>query len=292
MPYKTLLEVLREDLRSTGTKHGCELGECGACAVLVDGRAGAFVPRARRRVRRRRASTTVEGMATDGRAPSAAGGVRGSRRRAVRLLHARDSLTAKALLDENPQPDARSRSAKRSPGNLCRCTGYQQIFEAVEAGGRKIREVPRFRLRRQRLLPSHGPAGAGLVPPDQGERRRAVRARLIGTPRRRVDARAKVTGQTKFADDLVLPRMLHCKLLRSKVAARAHRPRSTPRGRAARPACISVADRRRFPDSVRHPAGVARTSTRSARTACASSAIPWPPSIARDESTAFERARR
>src|SRR6266571_4072697 len=90
-PYKTLLEVLREDLGLTGTKHGCELGECGACAVLIDG----------------------------------------------------------------------------EPQLSC-------LVLALECEGRSI-----------------------------------------DTARRRVDGRAKVTGQTRFADDVVLPRMLHMKLLRS-----------------------------------------------------------------------------
>ena len=53
--------------------------------------------------------------------------------------------------------------------------------------------------------------------------------RVIGQPRRRVDGRAKVTGQTRFADDIILPRMLHCRLLRSTASARAHRRASTRR---------------------------------------------------------------
>ena len=89
-PYKTLLEVLREDLDLTGTKHGCELGECGACAVLVDGEPllSCLV-----------LAIECEGKAhRDGRGPRprlgaapAAGRVRRPRRRAVRLLHARAS---------------------------------------------------------------------------------------------------------------------------------------------------------------------------------------------------------
>ena len=128
--YKTLLEVLREDLGLTGTKHGCELGECGACAVLVDGQpvlsclllavecAGADV-------------TTVEGLA---RGPAlsplqAAFADKG----AAQCGYCTPGMlvTAQALLDRNPHP-TRSEIAEALSGNLCRCTGYLQIFEAVE----------------------------------------------------------------------------------------------------------------------------------------------------------------
>ena len=128
--YKTLLEVLREDLQLTGTKHGCELGECGACAVLLDDEPvlSCLVLAAECQGR---AVTSVEGLTTDGR------------------LHPLQDLfadlggaqcgyctpgilvTAKALLDRNPQP-TREEINEALAGNLCRCTGYLQIFEAVE----------------------------------------------------------------------------------------------------------------------------------------------------------------
>jgi carbon-monoxide dehydrogenase small subunit len=135
--YKTLLEVLREDLGLTGTKHGCELGECGACAVLVDGRPvlsclvlgvecdGATV-------------TTVEGLA-DGHelhplqaAYADLGGAQ------CGYCTPGILLTAKHLLERNPSP-TRAEIAEALSGNLCRCTGYIQIFEAVEEAARRLR---------------------------------------------------------------------------------------------------------------------------------------------------------
>jgi carbon-monoxide dehydrogenase small subunit len=139
--YKTLLEVLREDLGLAGTKHGCELGECGACAVLLDGRPvlsclvlgveceGAEV-------------TTVEGLAEGPElAPlQAAFADQG----AAQCGYCTPGIlvTAKALLERNPHP-TREEIADALSGNLCRCTGYLQIFEAVEAAARRGGEAAR-----------------------------------------------------------------------------------------------------------------------------------------------------
>jgi len=135
-PYKTLLEVLREDLGLTGTKHGCELGECGACAVLVDGEP--------------MLSCLVLGLACAGRAVTTVEGLM-----AGPELHPLQTafadlggaqcgyctpgilVTAKALLDRSPAP-TREEIREALSGNLCRCTGYQQIFESVEEAARLI----------------------------------------------------------------------------------------------------------------------------------------------------------
>ena len=133
--YKTLLEILREDLQLTGTKHGCELGECGACAVLVDGLPvlsclALAVECEGRRV------TTVEGLAEGGRLHPL--------QECFAELGAAQCgyctpgilITAKALLDQEPHP-TRERICEALSGNLCRCTGYLQIVEAVEAATRR-----------------------------------------------------------------------------------------------------------------------------------------------------------
>jgi len=136
-PERTLLEVLREDLDLTGTKHGCELGECGACTVLVDGE-----PRLSCLTLAVDAEgheiTTVEGLASeDGLHPL---------QRAFADLSAAQCgyctpgmlLTAKALLDGNPSP-TRDETKHALAGNLCRCTGYVKILEAVELAAEGLR---------------------------------------------------------------------------------------------------------------------------------------------------------
>jgi len=129
-PYKTLLEVLREDLGLCGTKHGCELGECGACAVLVDDQPVLSclvlgVDCDGRRV------TTIEGLAEDGRLHPLQDAFADLGAAQCGYCTPGFLMTAKALLDEHPHP-SRDQIKEALSGNLCRCTGYQQIFEAVE----------------------------------------------------------------------------------------------------------------------------------------------------------------
>jgi carbon-monoxide dehydrogenase small subunit len=157
-PNKTLLEVLREDLAFTGTKHGCELGECGTCTVLADG-----VPilscLALAVAYEGCAIETVEGMASNGTLHPL--------QEAFADLGAAQCgnctpgflLAAKALLDTTPNP-SREEISEALSGNLCRCTGYLKIFEAVE------------RVRDARLQATHeapGPDGALRAEPN-GER--------------------------------------------------------------------------------------------------------------------------
>jgi carbon-monoxide dehydrogenase small subunit len=128
--HKTLLEVLREDLGLTGTKHGCELGECGTCTVLVDGEPVLSCLVLPVEVEGRRI-TTVEGMAQGGRLHPL--------QEAFAELGAAQCgyctpgilLTATALLAERPSP-TRQEVKEALAGNLCRCTGYTKILDAVE----------------------------------------------------------------------------------------------------------------------------------------------------------------
>src|SRR6266513_1353953 len=183
-PHKTLLEVLREDLSLTGTKHGCELGECGTCTVLVDDTPVLSclvlgLACAGRRVR------TVEGMASGGK------------------LHPLQDAFAELGAAQcgyctpgTPAPPGRTSS-----------TRWRATSAAARATSRSTRPLSWRR-----------PACAASGP---SRHRRACMAsakralRVVGKPLRKVDATAKVTGTTRFADDLFLPRMLYAKLLRS-----------------------------------------------------------------------------
>ena len=138
-PYKTLLEVLREDMFLTGTKHGCELGECGACAVLVDGQPLLACLELAIECEGR-AIETVEGLAN--------GSVLHPLQAAFADLGGAQCgyctpgilMTAKALLEAEPNP-SRERIREAVSGNLCRCTGYQQIYESIEEAARRMNEA-------------------------------------------------------------------------------------------------------------------------------------------------------
>ena len=136
-PHKTLLEVLREDLALTGTKHGCELGECGVCTVLIDGQP-ILSCLALGLDMEGREVMTIEGMAEATRLhplqePFADLGAAQCGYCTPGFL-----LTAKELLEKNPNPD-REEIKEALAGNLCRCTGYIKIYEAVELAAARMR---------------------------------------------------------------------------------------------------------------------------------------------------------
>jgi carbon-monoxide dehydrogenase small subunit len=133
--YKTLLEVLREDLGLTGTKHGCELGECGACAVVVDGEPllSCLLLAAESEGRH---IETVEGLAAGGRLHPLQESFADLGAAQCGYCIPGMLMTAKALLDREPRP-SRERICEALSGNLCRCTGYLQIVDAVQAAAKK-----------------------------------------------------------------------------------------------------------------------------------------------------------
>ena len=132
--HKTLLEVLREDLRLTGTKHGCELGECGTCTVLVDGEPVLSCLALPIELQESEI-LTVEGLTEDGRAHPLQ--VAFAELGAAQCGYCTPGilLAAKALLDRNPLPE-REEIQQALAGNLCRCTGYLQILQAIERAAR------------------------------------------------------------------------------------------------------------------------------------------------------------
>ena len=129
-PMRRLLDVLREDLRLTGTKEGCGEGECGACSVIVDGEVinSCLVPACQVQGS---SIITVEGLARDGRldplqrAFLECGGAQ------CGICTPGMLIAARALLDVNVRP-TRDEIKEAIAGNLCRCTGYTRIIEAIE----------------------------------------------------------------------------------------------------------------------------------------------------------------
>ncbi len=136
-PNKTLLDVLRNQVGLTGTKYGCGTGECGACTVLVDGKPIS--------------SCLTLAVAMEGRSITTIEGIaQGVELHPIQEEFVKKSaiqcgycipgliLTAKALLDENPSP-TREEIRQYIKGNICRCTGYVKIVEAIAAAAERLR---------------------------------------------------------------------------------------------------------------------------------------------------------
>lgn len=129
-PNQTLLQFLRDDLDLTGTKHGCGLGDCGACTVILDGKPvnSCLVLAVQANGRE---VLTIEGLAENGKLHPIQQSFVDKGAIQCGFCTPGMILSAKALLDENPKPSELEIRTAIS-GNLCRCTGYQKIVEAVK----------------------------------------------------------------------------------------------------------------------------------------------------------------
>jgi 4-hydroxybenzoyl-CoA reductase alpha subunit len=195
-PGTTLLDVLRDELRLTGTKRGCELGDCGACTVLLDGKAVNSCLTLALEADGRRV-TTVEGIANSPdlhpvqRAFVETGAIQ------CGFCTPGMVVRAAAFLAEHPQPTAQQIKAAFT-GNLCRCTGYAKIIEAVQSAALHLQ-------------------GKRHEQPEFTVQKSAVDLAVVGRPLAKPDAPAKATGRAVYTDDITLPRMIYGKLLLSPV---------------------------------------------------------------------------
>ncbi len=159
--HKTLLEVLREDLGLTGTKHGCELGECGACTVLVDGEP-VLSCLALPVECQGREITTVEGLAQGERLHPL--------QQAFAELGAAQCgyctpgmlLSARSLLGATPMP-TRDEVRQALAGNLCRCTGYTKILDAVELAALRLQRAGPLERREPQARAGDSPGARAVV---------------------------------------------------------------------------------------------------------------------------------
>ena len=202
-PHRTLLDVIREEIGLTGTKKGCDSGDCGACTVLMDGKAVnscliLAVEADGKEV------GTIEGMAR--------GGILHPLQQAfidhgaVQCGYCTPGMimTAKELLDNNPTPTEQE-VKEALAGSICRCTGYKKIVEAVQSASRSLQELrdPKH------LHLSEAPSPSIAPPSSEGSGRIGCRVQPLGL-------REKALGLTQFAADIYPDQCVHLKIVRSE----------------------------------------------------------------------------
>ncbi len=195
-PGTTLLDLLREDLRLTGTKKGCELGDCGACTVIMDGKAVN--------------SCLVLAIEADGKKIETIEGLaKGEELHPIQQAFVEKGaiqcgyctpgiiMRTKSILDKNPNPSEDQIKLELS-GNLCRCTGYTKIVEAVKTA--------------RDYMNGKKPEKLEFMP-----QKSAINLSVVGKRLPKIDAPDKATGRAIYTDDISLPNMIYGKLLLSPV---------------------------------------------------------------------------
>ena len=188
-PQRSLLKVIREDLRLTGTKDGCSAGHCGTCAVLMDGEVVLSCKVPVTKVQGKEI-TTIEGIGTLGNPHPLQ--LAFARAGAIQCGFCTPGMIvrAKSILDKNLDP-LRDEIKKALQPHICRCTGYQKIFEAIELASSYLRGK------------------------TKSIELKLTGKEIIGQPVTRPDALEKATGTTLYAADLTVDGCAHIKVLRS-----------------------------------------------------------------------------
>ncbi|TRZ69743.1 MAG: 4-hydroxybenzoyl-CoA reductase subunit alpha [Bacteroidetes bacterium] len=195
-PGTTLLDLLREDMKLTGTKKGCELGDCGACTVIMDGKAVN--------------SCLVLVIEADGKKIETIEGLaKGEELHPIQQAFVEKGaiqcgyctpgmiMRTKSILDKNPNPSEDQIKLELS-GNLCRCTGYTKIVEAVKTA--------------RDYMNGKKPEKLEFMP-----QKSAINLSVVGKRLPKIDAPDKATGRAIYTDDISLPNMIYGKLLLSPV---------------------------------------------------------------------------
>ncbi len=205
----TLLQLLRNRLGLTGTKRGCETGDCGTCTVLIDGNPVASCVMLAADADGKEI-TTIEGLTVNGRLhPLQKSFIHHG---AIQCGYCTPGMimSAKALIDKKPDPcDEDIQEALG--GNICRCTGYVKIAEAVKNYKDYMSDdEPESSLEKNE-------AAAGKISSNKAEAKDRMEFTVVGKGLPRKDAPEKATGEAKFAGDFLLPDMLFGKVLTSSV---------------------------------------------------------------------------
>lgn len=219
---RSLLDVLREELGLTGAKRGCDIGTCGSCTVILNGKAemSCIIP-----VTRAQGGViqTVEGLAQNGELHPLQKAFVDGHGFQCGICTPGFLMSAKALLDRHPDPtDKQIHQAIHK--NICRCTGYNQLVESIKlaAGQLAADELDKSSYRAARVV---APVAGTTVVPDR-------KLTIIGQSQPRIESRSRVDGSAQYTADIRIPGTLHAVTVRTQRASADIVAMSTDRARA------------------------------------------------------------